>query len=550
MSQVQPIDFTPDLSPSRHGGQGFSLWRERWDTFAASETGSLIRSFSLMIVTYLGVRTLLFKGTKLPEAAYFLSSITGAMLLRWPSALALVAVSYLVWQGWSRLRWAELDQGQALRCFIGVLAGTLAWTFSVYDYNLYYGQGHYLDRLLLVGLFIGSLWRPVLVAPFLLLVYAIVHQFDQPLACTWTDKRVLFDLLSLFVTFLCVRLWQPRTWPQISANDFLFLTIVLQAANYVFPGVGKVLMGWPLVERLDNLFIASYLNGWWGHLTTDQALGWAKFLAAWNQWMVWPSLIVELSAVFCLWNRRACMLILASCVGLHTIICLTTGILFWKWIVFDVAIIGLLMFRDRATTDALFAPQRRWLSVALIIAAPLYFDPPWLAWYDTELNEIYHLEAVTASGQTFNIPRTLLTPYEVYFAQNKFHFLSSDPFVNGRYGTTPIWEVARRLDGSPTKDLAETVRQELGESEQNDKKTAAFDRFLQRYFSNLNRRGISHTIPERLQPPQHIYSIVSEPRYHGQGPVVAVRVIHERALYQRDRIECLKREVLREIEIP
>lgn len=550
MSQGQSIDLIPPLAPPYKGGELTRSLRSRWEALVATETGSLARSLGYFILVFLGVRTLLFKGTKLPEAAYFSPSILGSMWLHWPSALGLLAVGYFVWQGWSKLRWETLDTGIAFRCFVSVLAGTLAWTFSVYDFNLYYGQGHYADRLLLLGLFAGSVFRPVLMAPFLALVYAIVHQFDHPLACTWTDKRVLFDVLSLFVAFLCVRLWKPKDWPEIAANEFLFLAIVLQAANYFFPGFGKVVMGWPLVERLDNLFMASYLNGWWGQLTTEQALGWAKFLASWNQWMVWSSLIVELSTLFCLWNRRACLLIMASCIGLHAIICLTTGILFWKWIVFDAAIIGLLMFRERAVTELLFAPGRRWLAMVLIVASPLYFDPPWLAWYDTELNEIYHLEAVTASGQTFHIPRTLLTPYEVYFAQNKFHFLSTEKFVNGRYGTTPTWEVARRLDGTPTRELAETVREELGELELNDKKTAAFDRFIQKYFANLNRGGVRRLIPEQFQPPQHIYSIVSEPRYCGQEPVVKVRVLHERSLYQRDRIERLKCEVLREIDIP
>jgi hypothetical protein len=53
-----------------------------------------------------------------------------------------------------------------------------------------------------------------------------------------------------------------------------------------------------------------------------------------------------------------------------------------------------------------------------------------------------------------------------------------------------------------------------------------------------------------LQPPQHIYSVVPEPEYAFQDKAIVVRVIHERSLYQRDRIETLKREVVREIAIP
>ena len=528
------------------------IWRQLSNarpTQATTEFGIAVQSSVLLIAAFAVARMVLFSWTKLPEEAYFSPSILGAMCLNWRSALAVVAVSVFVWQGWSRLRWSDLDSGIALRCFIGVIAGMLAWTFSVYDYNLYYDQAHYLERFLLVALWAGSLWRPVLIVPFTALVYCVVHQFDQPIACTWTDKRALFDVLSLFVGFLGVRLWKASNWRAIPANEFFYLAIVLQAANYFVPGFGKLILGWPFVERLDNLFIASYLNGWFGFLTTEQALGWAKLIADWNPFLVWSSILLELIALFCLWNRRGCMLILAGCIGLHGMICLTTGILFWKWIIFDSALIGVLGVRNRDLTETLFAPHRRWLSLALIVAAPLYFDSHWLAWYDTELNETYHLEAVTTFGKTYHIPRTLLTPYEVYFAQNKFHFLSDEKFVNGRYGTTVSWDVTRRLDGRPTAAVAKAVREEFGKVEHHERKTAAFDRFVQRYFENLNRRGLRHFIPEILQPPQHIYSVVPEPRYVGQEPVVMVRVIHERSLYQRDRIETLKREVLREIRI-
>ena len=524
-------------------------WQKFRLTQATTEFGITLQSVGLMIAAFVVSKMVLFSWTKLPEAAYFSPSILGAMCLNWRSALAVVAVGVFVYQGWSRLRWADLDPGIALRCFMGIVAGTLAWTFSVYDYNLYYDQGHYLERVLLVALWAGSLWRPVLIVPFAALVCGVVHQFDHPIACTWTDKRVLFDLLSLFVAFLGVRLWKAPTWRAISANNFLYLAIILQAANYFVPGMGKLLLGWPFVERLDNLFIASYLNGWFGFLTTEQALGWGKVIADWNPFLVWSSLALELGALFCLWNRRGCILILVSCIGLHGMICLTTGILFWKWIILDVVLIGVLAIRNRELTETLFTPSRRWLSIALIVAAPLYFDSHWLAWYDTELNEIYHLEAVTSSGRTYHIPRTLLTPYEVYFAQNKFHFLSDEKFINGRYGTTVSWEATRRLDGRPTAAIAEAVREELGHVEHHERKMAAFDRFIQTYFQNVNRRGIQHFIPESLQPPQHIYSVVPEPRFAGQEPVVMVRVIHERSLYQRDRIETLKRVVLREISI-
>ena len=535
-------DLEKSITPS------WLLKVNRWLTL--SDQSVLQATLSLLLAFGLA-RTLLFKATKMPEAAYFSPSLIAEMAQRVPGLLVLSGVGLCLWFGWSKLRWAELDSGNALRMLIGIVAGTLAWTFSVYDFNLYYGQFHLVERLLLITLFLGGLWRPILIVPFLALVYTITHQFNQPLSCTWTDKRVLFDVLSLFVGFMLTRLWLPKGWPTVKSGDFFFLVICLQAANYFIPGWGKLISGWPLIERLDNLFVASYLNGWWGHLTQEQALGWAAVIARWNPAMVWGSLILELAALACLWNRRCCIALFLACVGLHAMICLTTGILFWKWIILDFAICLVLVSRNAEITASLFSRQRFYLSVGLIVASPLIFDPPWLAWYDTELNEQYHMEVVTQGGKTYQLPRTFLVPYEVYFAQNKFHFLITDQFVNGRYGTTPSWDVALRLDGRPTPEVAEAVRQELGHQEFSESKGAAFERFVKRYFSNLNSRGTQHAlVPNWLQPPQHIYSVVPQPRYDLQDQVTLVRVIHERSLYQRDRIETLKREVVREIEVP
>jgi hypothetical protein len=533
-----------------HPGAPFVIAWTGLQTFAFSIEAALWQSTVSLLVAFTLVRMVLFKFTKLPETAYFSTSFLAELAMRWQGLLILGCVGWFVWSSWSKLRWTELDPSRTLQAFVGVIGGTLAWTFSVYDFNFYYGQSHLLERVLLVTLLLGSLWRPVLIAPFLALVYLITHQFDQPIACTWTDKRVLFDVLSLFVGFLLVRLWNPRNWPTIKATDFFFLVICLQASNYFIPGLGKLLSGWPMIERLDNLFVASYLNGWLGFLNESDALGWAKLIAAWNPLMVWGSLLLELAGVFCLFNRRWCVVFLLACVGLHAMICLTTGILFWKWVVLDLSLAAVLAFASPTLTGELFSKSRFWMSIGIIAGSHFLFAPPWLAWYDTELNEQYHLEVLTTSGETFRVPRTLMVPYEVYFAQNKFHFLTRDKYVNGRYGTTSEWNVARRLDGQPSREMAEAVREELGAVEYSEQKIAAFDRFIQNYFKNLNLARPHIVMPTFLQPPQHIYSVVSEPRYAFQDNVELVRVIHERSLYQRDRIETLKRKVVREIAIP
>lgn len=526
-----------------------------WLNSATTETAQWLQRCLLLLPLYALFRVVYFPLTKLPEASYFQPSITLASLGNLPS-LALWGVTAIwVWQTIC-LRWTDLGSSTTLRNLVLFFVGVLTWTFSLYDLNLYYNQTHIWDRLLLIGLGVAVWFRPGLLSPWLMLVYLIAHQLDHPLPCTWTDKRAMFDALTLCQTYLVLLVWlrQPGTTDHERWLPFgtLFCTLCcLQASNYFYPGLAKILLGWPLVERLDNLFIASWLNGWWGNLSESQALGWAALMADWNWFLVGSSLVVELIVIAAFWKRWLAVVLWINCIGLHAMICLTTGILFWKWMLLDAAIIAVLLLHRREEVQSWFTRPVQWISVGLILGAPLVFQPIWLAWYDTELNDHYHLQAVTSDGSEYWIPRTSLTPQEVYFAQNKFHFLVPElRFVVGRYGTTPDAEVMRRLDGSPTRDSAEAVCKELGDTAFSERKAADFDRFIQRFFAMANQHPQRTLVPHWLQAPQHIYSWTPSPALPITATVREVRVVHVRALYQRDRIETLRNQVVRVISIP
>ena len=70
--------------------------------------------------------------------------------------------------------WQMLEHGTVLRIFILFLAFVVAWPFVTYGYNYYFGQGHYLDRLVIALLLPLIWWRPVFVFPFLLLIYTVM----------------------------------------------------------------------------------------------------------------------------------------------------------------------------------------------------------------------------------------------------------------------------------------------------------------------------------------------------------------------------------------
>ncbi|HFA47623.1 MAG TPA: hypothetical protein ENJ95_01240, partial [Bacteroidetes bacterium] len=55
-------------------------------------------------------------------------------------------------------KWEVFNHGKSVRFLVVLATVILAWVFSTYDFNLYFNQGHYIDRLLLLGLVLLVYW--------------------------------------------------------------------------------------------------------------------------------------------------------------------------------------------------------------------------------------------------------------------------------------------------------------------------------------------------------------------------------------------------------
>ena len=73
-------------------------------------------------------------------------------IVKQPALIIVLVLNLLLLHRYKSLKWETLEQGKLIRRFIMLVALVFAWKFNTYDFNLYYGEAHYLDRLLVIAL--------------------------------------------------------------------------------------------------------------------------------------------------------------------------------------------------------------------------------------------------------------------------------------------------------------------------------------------------------------------------------------------------------------
>ena len=111
----------------------------------------------------------------------------------------------------------------------------------------------------------------------------------------WADKRILFDALILFDAFLIIGIFR-----RVTTFLYLYCLLCLTSAIYFFAGLAKLTLGphylsWLLENKLSNLFLSSYLYGWFGFLNQDTIIAITKTVSLFDAAFAAATLAIELS---------------------------------------------------------------------------------------------------------------------------------------------------------------------------------------------------------------------------------------------------------------
>ena len=399
--------------------------------------------------------------------------------------------------------------GSPVRIWITVLAALLAWIYSSYDYNLYYGQGHYADRFLLIILAILVYWRPISVIPFLWVLLPVIHQFTSFSGFSWAIPMLPVELLIVFVSFLLIK---PMTG-KFDIPAFLLLTACLTAGCYFYSGSGKLNMYWVTQDKLYYLLPATYANGWAAFLPVSTINQIIPYL----QWINTPlrvvTLILEVGAIFILILPGAKRIFLISWVGFHAGIFMYSGICFWVWSIVDIALLYVL--RVAPHRFGFSHNYKLWtFSIIMIATASWWARPPRLVWKDSPVSYTYRFEAEAEDGAKFQLPPRFFAPYDYQFTLSGFSGLVSEKRLSIHWGSVGKASLAADLEGLQSVEEFFAYESENGHKPGQEKQMRSF---LTQFVTHWNARQSKSTPFAIIQPPRYLWTFPNSTDYPQQS---------------------------------
>lgn len=482
----------------------------------------------VLLAVYAALDWFVLRAGALGEAAYHRPVFSSAFVDRLgPAAIAaLLAAALLAARNGSLLvSWPELERGRILRWFVGFLALLIAWPFTTYGFNYYFGHTHALDRAL-IGVLAGLIFvRPVFVFPFVLLASAAMWQLTEPPlgGPVLAHKLQVLHVLNLFGAALAI----TAVTGSRRTDMFVFLVCCMIAGSYWVAGYAKLVIGWHDYGHLYRILFAAHAHGWLAHLPAVRIVELATALRPLDRTMQVAVLVVECGCLLFLLHRRVSGALLVGVMAFHVGVFVLYGYCFWTWFALDAALFALLVTLARRGGTGVHGHRHFVLSVPLIALAAAWANPPQLAWFDTQLSYVYRFEATDESGRTFELPVRFFEPYGDSFAMSPFYFLGSGhAYLVGAYGITKDAYVAHRLDTVTRAEDVLALEEEVGVRRHHPGRAADLEAFLVRFVSAWNEHGPRLTWLNALAPPPQFWSSPRTRAGPSHSPIVRIDV-HE-----------------------
>ncbi len=461
------------------------------------------------------------------------------------AALAALAIACFRW------RWSDLELGRPLRWVLGAVVVAQAWLVVGAPYNLVTDHSYGADRTLALVLAALALGRPAFLPLLTAVGLLFAAQEDTPIeGFNWTERRVFLDVQIAFAGFLLVRrLTAAKT------HALLFLCLAIVGGAYVWPGVNKLQIGpeltsWLRENDLGNLFMSCWATGFHNGMSEPTAVGVARTLGSLSAILAVATLAIEFSGALLVVHRRLTPLLLLLFVGMHVGIFLSSGILFWKWMVVDTAFAA-FFWRHGAEV---FAQWPRWLRAAGVVAVALShwtLEPQTLGWWDTRFSRVYDLEVVVKDGSVKQLSPHDLAPFDLPFIQARIAYAADAPTLTGTFGSASSYATWKRLQAADPKAVQ---RMQAGrKSGLDETKARRLDRMLQASAATLNKYGGRAPLWWIPSPPAHMHHQPRAqadvgPRWTGQ-PITAVRIRLREVFYDGQRMVTLTNRIVREIPV-
>ena len=496
-------------TPARRGLRGPSSVMGQWHRLIGEyPTVRAVTRVLVLLAAFIVVDHLVMRMGKLSEASYA-QPVLAIELIRhtsWVLWLGILAsIVTLATAGNLAAPWRSFSGGRGLRVFVVAVAFILVWPFASAGYNYYLGQGHIIDRLLLIAMLVALWWRALFVLPLLCMLAVMLWQLVVPQlgGSVLAHKLFVFDVLCLFAATVIVQGLTKTHW----CKEFVFLCCCLVAGAYVTAAFAKIGLGWWGHAQLYLMPISAYGHGWLAFLTPEQVGQIAQWLKPWDVFMQTLVLVVEAGCLVFLWRRAVSMSLLIALAVFHFGVFALYGFLFWTWIALDMALLALLWVRNDVLGELQIGITGFLLSVVLIGTSFYWSKPPWLAWFDTGLSYNYRLEAVTASGARYPLHPDYFAPYSDAFTMTSFSYLSQQHrILTGPYGVTKNRNVAERIAAASSAQEVLALEEELGRDLFDRARAKRFAEFVSRFVATRHALSLPPFDLTWLAPPNQFIS--------------------------------------------
>lgn len=221
-------------------------------------------------------------------------------------------------------------------------------------------------------------------------------------------------------------------------DALVIVAIGIHFANYFWSGIEKATLdggtlSWLLENRTDYLMMVAADSGFF---SLAYGLPFSDLLRTIVTGGVLPlnavTFFVQLACIAVFW-RRSWIIALTLVYDLqHTSIFLLTGIFFWKWIIFNLAVVVAASRLHREKIPFLVG----FLGFGTCLLANQLFFVANLGWYDTRAYNQLHMLAVVEDGREVPVPSNFFGPLSVSMAQMDYAYEWPDALNVGTWGST------------------------------------------------------------------------------------------------------------------
>jgi len=504
------------------------------------------------------------------KSSYFISALSDSRY-----AVLFFTVTLFFMFNYKNITWNKFSDKTALIVFIVIVSFPIFWEQFFYDYNYYLDSDFYIDKIAILFsvllIFVHPLFSFFILFIGLTVRNSITFPLDYLHGNHWIDVRPVYDILILFVSFLILK--STRRFKDINSNVFIFLALTIHASNYFVPAIAKIEISphgweWTFIDNINNLFISSYVNGWLGFVNENTILKIARWMDSVDYLITIGTMCIQLGAIFLLYNRKITIYMFLLFEVLHFGIIFATGIVFMAWIVVNLGFLYLIKHLSNDSLKSLYNKNTFMLFMIVVFLSPLFYRPSVLGWWDSNINTVYDIYAIAQNGKEYKLNSQDLSPYDTVFAQNNLSYIDKQPTLVNNYGfllkdlnyySHSFLIILNNISGARLQSLIDSYKNdsfEVYEKLEHAKSIKEireilkiygyynFDKpklhelklFLNKYFSNYNKKLKKEPLYKKLGAPYQLYDL-STKRVKGDIKIKHIKIIKSNVWYDKRHYE-------------